>query len=343
MKLQHLAAAAAALLAVGAASAQSNVTVYGLLDLGLQKSNGDARSATWRNGPADKAWNLAQSKGSRLGFRGSEELGGGLSAQFQIEHRFNPDTGAQNNATSFWSGRAFVQLTSKDFGAVYLGREYAPQYFVAVKTDPFGQDGVGQFSSRAYANFQSKGDNGARTNNTVGYKSPKLGGLSAQVAVSLGEGSTSRETGFNVEYASGPLYVAGAYARQDQGAVGTASNSGDGSTLVLLAAHYDFGVIKPVVQYSRSELGPTGNLKNDFWLVGATAPLGAAVLKAGYARFDPSGANNLQQKIAVGVDYFLSKRTKLYADLAVSKQKGTISGGNYGDYRAFAVGYQHNF
>lgn len=144
--------------------------------------------------------------------------------------------------------------------------------------------------------------------------------------MSLGEGSTVRETGFNVEYTSGPLYAGFAYAQQDQGAVGTATNSGDGTSLVLVAVRYNFGVIKPVVQYSRSELGPTGNLKNDFWLFGATAPVGPVVVKAGYGRFDPAGGNNLQQKFAIGVDYPLSKRTKLYADASFSKQKGLITG-----------------
>ena len=342
MKFHTLAAAAALLASAGIASAQS-VTIYGLLDIGLQKSNGSATSATWRNGPADKAWNLAQSKGSRLGFRGNEDLGGGLSAQFQIEHRFNPDTGAQNNAAAFWHGRSYVQLTSKDAGSVYMGREYSPQFNVAVKTDPFGQDGVGQFSSRAYGNFQSKGDNGARTNNTIGYKTPNLGGVTAQVAVSLGEGSTSRETGFNVEYTGGPLYAGLAYAQQDNGAVGTATNSGDNSKMYLIALHYNFGFIKPVVQYTRSELGPTGNLKNDFWLVGATAPVGPGVVKAGYARFDPAGGNNLQQKLAVGYDYPLSKRTKLYADFSNSRQKGVIAGTSYKAYSVYALGLQHNF
>lgn len=341
MKIHAL---AAALLAAGAASAQSNVTVYGLLDLGLQKSDGTPRSASWRNGPSDKAWNVAQSKGSRLGFRGSEDLGEGLSAQFQLEHRFNPDTGAQNNAAAFWHGRSFVQLRSRSAGAVYLGREYAPQYFVAVKTDPFGQDGVGHFGSRAYANFQSRGDNGARTSNTVGYKTPAWRDFAAQVAVSLGEGSTARETGFNVEYTGAPLYLAVAYARQDKGSAGTATSSGDGSRLVLLAAHYDFGRVKPMLQYSRSALGAGGQLKNDLWLLGLTAPVGgAAVLKAGYARFDPAGSDNLQQKLALGLDYFLSKRTKLYVDVATSRQQGLVAGGRFEDYTAFALGYQHNF
>ena len=343
MKTHALATAATLFLTAGAACAQSSVTVYGLLDLGLQKSNGEARSATWINGPANEAYNLAQSKGSRLGFRGSEDMGGGLSAQFQIEHRFNPDTGAQNIATSFWNGRSFVQLSSKDLGAVYLGREYSPQYFVAVKTDPFGQDGVGQFSSRAYGNFQSKGDNGARTNNTIGYKSPNFSGLTAQVAVSLGEGSTVRETGFNIEYAGGPLYLGMAYAQQDKGAAGTATTSGDNSSMVLIAVHYNLGFIKPMVQYTRSELGATGNLKNHFVLVGATAPVGPGSLKLGYGRYDPAGGNNLQQKFAVGYDYPLSKRTKLYADFSLSKQKGLITGRSYEDYNVVALGFQHNF
>ncbi len=342
MKINSIAAAALLLIA-GAASAQSNVTIYGLVDVGVQKSNGIATSATWINGPATKAYTVAQSKVSRLGFRGNEDLGSGLSAQFQIEHRFNPDTGAQNNAAAFWHGRSFVQLTSKDIGSVYLGREYSPQYFVAVKTDPFGQDGVGQFSSRAYANFQSKGDNGARTNNTVGFRSASFGGLTLQGAVSAGEGATVRETGFNVEYAAGPLYAAFAYAKQDNGAAGTATTSGDGSSLALVAVHYNLGVVKPVFQYSRSKLGVNGNLKNDFYLVGATAPIGPGVLKAGYGRYDPSGASNVQQKYALGYDYPLSKRTKVYADAAFSKQDGRINGVAYSNYNVFALGLQHNF
>lgn len=329
MKLQALAAAALLALA-GTASAQS-VTIFGLLDLGVQKSN--AGTATWRDGPTTKAWELRESKGSRLGFRGNEDLGGGLSAQFFIEHRFTPDTGAAN--ATFWAGASYVQLTSKELGAVYLGRDYTPYRNVAVRLDPFGQDGVGKFDGRVYAYY-----GGSRTPNTLGYRSPRIAGFSGQVAVSLGEGSATaaRETGFNLTYGSGPLYVGFAYSQQDKGAAGTATRSGDGSSLMMLGASYNLGFITPMWTYTRTETGRNGALKNDFVLIGATAKVGPGTAKVGYGRFDPSGGNNIQQKFAVGYDYPLSKRTRLYADYGTSRQKG-----NFSTYNAYALGLQHSF
>jgi predicted porin len=325
----HAIAAAALFAAAGTASAQS-VTVYGLLDLGVQKSN--AGTATWRDGPTTKAWELRESKGSRLGFRGNEDLGGGLSAQFLIEHRFTPDTGAAN--ATFWNGASYVQLTSKDLGAVYLGRDYTPYRNLAVRLDPFGQDGVGKFDARSYAYY-----GGGRTANTLGYRSPRFGGLTAQLALSLNEGSTTpRETGFNLVYAAGPIYAGLAYSQQDDGRVATPTASGNGSNLLMVGASYNLGFITPMFTYTRTETGANSNLKNDFLLVGATATLGTGTAKIGYGRFDPSGGNNLQQKFAVGYDYPLSKRTRLYADYATSRQKG-----NFSTYNAYALGLQHNF
>ena len=112
----------------GAASAQSSVTIYGSLDQALSKGNGGTAPNNGANGTS-KAWQVRQSNGSRLGFRGNEDLGGGLSAQFQIEHRFTPDDGAAANP--FWAGRSYVQLTSAAAGSVYLGREYDPAFWPA--------------------------------------------------------------------------------------------------------------------------------------------------------------------------------------------------------------------
>ena len=127
----------------GTAAAQSSVTIYGVLDMSIAKRNDCSPCAVNPGAPGSEAWTMQQSTTSRLGFRGNEDLGGGLSAQFQIEHRFNPDTGAQNQ-TPFWNGRSYVQLTSASAGAVYLGREYTPAFWVQLKSDPFGNDGVGQ-------------------------------------------------------------------------------------------------------------------------------------------------------------------------------------------------------
>ena len=183
----------------GTASAQSSVTIYGLLDLAVTKGNGGTAATTVVGGQTSgnvtvtnpgangtsEAWIMKQSASSRLGFRGNEDLGGGLSAQFQIEHRFTPDDGAA--AAVFWAGRSYVQLTSAAAGSVYLGREYDPAFWPAVKSDPFGWDGVGQISSLQYAGYNDAGSGSqVRTSNTVGYKSPNLGGLTVQAAVALG-------------------------------------------------------------------------------------------------------------------------------------------------------------
>jgi predicted porin len=220
----------------GAASAQSSVTIYGLLDMGIQKSNGGNTyspgvceiSATTCGPLGTKAWKLQQSTASRLGFRGNEDLGGGLSAQFQIEHRFTPDDGASGG--TFWGGRSYVQLTSAAAGSVYLGREYAPFFWIAAKSDPFGFDGVGQYTGMMYllsgTHETAMGSDGiptgnpaGRHTNAVGYKTPNLGGLTANVAVGLGEGTLAagRDTGFNVEYAAGPLYAGFGYGKKTGG------------------------------------------------------------------------------------------------------------------------------
>src|SRR5687768_14930528 len=122
-----------------AASAQSSVTIYGRIDQGITKGNGGTAANQGANGTSE-AWQIKQSSGSRLGFRGNEDLGGGLSAQFLIEHRFTPDNGAAD--ATFWAGGSYVQLTSAAAGSVYLGRWYVPAFWVANKTDPFGWDGV---------------------------------------------------------------------------------------------------------------------------------------------------------------------------------------------------------
>lgn len=314
----------------GAASAQSSVTIYGLLDLAITKGNGGGATNPGANGTS-KAWIEKQSASSRLGFRGNEDLGGGLSAQFQIEHRFTPDDGAA--ATPFWAGRSYVQLTSAAAGSVYMGREYDPAFWPAVKSDPFGWDGVGQISSLQYAGYADVGSGSAvRTSNTVGYKSPNLSGLTVQAAVALGENAPGigRQQGFNAEYSGGPIYAGLGYMRTTDGAT-------DGNSLINLAFHYDLGFVKPIVYFGRAKTGTNGANSNKVVELAATAPIGPGKLKAAWARLDPEGANNTIQKIALGYDYPLSKRTNVYGDFGQAKQDGTSNN------RAFGFGIKHTF
>ncbi len=317
----------------GAASAQSSVTVYGSIDMAVAKSNGGT-SGNNGNEPGTpavtKAWNLQQSNGSRLGFRGNEDLGGGLSAQFQIEHRFLPDTGAVYSATSFWQGRSYVQLTSASAGRVYLGRDYSPAFWPAVKTDPFGWDGVGQLGGMQFAGFAD--NSGVRVSNTVGYKSPSWGGLTVQAAVGLGEGVLARDSGFNIEYGAGPIYAAMGYGKLTGGPVAT----NDANSLVNFAFMYDVGIVKPFIYYARAKVSG-GTLTNKNVDLGLTAPIGGGTLKAAWGRVDPEGPTNNTTKVAVGYDYPLSKRTNLYGDLGVTRTDLLTRNTTY------ALGVKHTF
>jgi len=330
-------------LLAGAASAQSSVTVYGLVDLAVTKGNGGTAPNSGANGTS-KAWLMKQSTSSRLGFRGNEDMGGGLSAQFQIEHRFTPDDGGA--ATPFWAGRSYVQLTSASAGSVYLGREYTPAFHPAVKTDPFGWNGVGQAGQTMWATYASPqnvagalGISGVRTSNTVGYKSPKFAGLSAQVAMGLGEGVVGRDFGFNVEYGAGPIYAAIGYEKMTGVGSLAASSAANGNSLVNLAFHYTFGPVTPRVYFAQSKVnvGTASPSTDKYFMVGATASVGGGVVKAFYGRLNPQGSNNDSDKVGLGYDHFLSKRTNLYLDggfaRADLKTKNNV----------FALGVKHTF
>lgn len=312
----------------GAASAQSSVTIYGSLDMGVQKSNGGTAKNPGTPGTST-AWTVAQSNASRLGFRGNEDLGGGLSAQFQIEHRFSPDTGTADPI--FWQGRSFVQLTSASIGSVYLGRDYTPAFWPAVKSDPFGWDGVGQMSVGQYANYLTPGTGAVRTDNTVGFKSASFGGLTVQGAIGASETTgLGRNNGFNVEYAAGPLYAGFGYEKVTKG-------SNDGTGLTNFALHYNLGFVKLMGYYAQSKTGLNGSDTNKAYQFGATAPLGSGLLKAGYYHVDPAGPTNNRSKIGLGYDYQLSKRTGLYADLGIAREDTKTNNNTY------AFGVKHTF
>ena len=323
----------------GAASAQSSVTIYGLLDLSVAKSNGG--TAQNPGAPAGSAYTMQQSAASRLGFRGTEDIGGGLSAQFQIEHRFTPDDGAAANP--FWAGRSYVQLTHAAAGSVYLGREYGPEFWPAVKVDPFGWDGVGQISTMQYAGYTTapNGASSVRTSNTAGFKTRSFGGLTAQVAASLGEGAAGagRVVGGNLEFAGGPVYVGFGVSK-------TTTGTNDGHQLINLGATYDLGFIKPALYFSQSKTGAAGAVTGRDVMFALTAPIGAGKLKFAFDRMDPNtsaGNTSLavaqRTKIGIGFDYALSKRSGVYVDFGQAKNDFAGSTNN----RAAAVGVKHTF
>ena len=325
----------------GAASAQSSVTIYGLLDLAVTKGNGGTSPNAGGNG-LSTAYIMKQSAASRLGFRGSEDIGGGWSAQFQIEHRFTPDDGLPN--AIFWAGRSYVQITNAAIGSLYMGRDYTPAFWPAVKVDPFGWDGVGQINGNQWALFRTNPGGNVRTPNTVGFKSRSFGGVTVQAAVGLGEGSaiSGRDTGFNVEYAGGPIYAGLGYEKITNGPAAFA-----GDELINFGFSYDLGFIKPMFHIGSAKTGPLPTkIKSRDIMFGLTAPIGPGKLKFAVDRLDGNTSlgnttlvNSERTKFGIGYDYPLSKRTNVYADLGQGKSQFAGATTN----RAAAVGMKHTF
>ncbi|MCR5864125.1 porin [Aquincola sp. J276] len=332
MQYRVLALAALAALTGGTgmpAHAQSNVTIYGRFDLGVTRQNDGTSSLSGSNGRLGREgerWDVRHGSESRLGFQGVEDLGSGLRAGFQIEHRFRSDTGEADPV--FWKARSYVYLESAQVGTLYLGREYVPAFWPALKTDPWLWDTVGSPGlNHQFATYRIDGH--ARGNNSVGYKTPKWNGFSANVAVAAGEAARDRSTGANVEYASGPLYAGLGVDRQNAD-----------TRVVVAGAAYDLGWVRPMFTYTDSRVAAKDVVN---LTLGASAPLGRGILRAAIARLDPDGDDNNITKLGLGYEHLLSKRTSVYADLGSAKQQGRLAGVERTRTTAVDVGLKHSF
>ena len=306
----------------GAASAQS-ATIYGRVDLGVTKQNNGTTGLM--NGGAADAWEVRQGSGSRLGFRGREELGGGLVASFGLEHRFSPDTGAAD--APFWA-HSWVGLKSDAIGEVRLGRDYSPAWYVATAGDAFGTETVGSVGTQAlFAGYDSSAGAG-RIDNAVIYKSPMFGNVSASVAIGAGEGSSNgRVASMNVEYKVGPLYAG--FAREQRKSVLD-------NDVTIFAGAYDLGVVRLVGSYAKASVD---GQDNRVLSLGATKAYGAGVAKVGYTQLTEKrpGKDADGNKLAIGYEHNLSKRTALYTDLASAKFDGETR------TTAYDIGVRHSF
>ncbi|GAB1434651.1 porin [Sphaerotilus sulfidivorans] len=270
----------------GAASAQSSVTLYGKLDLGFAKAAGSA----------DKQ--VADGSSSRVGFRGVEDLGGGLKALFQFEHRFNPDTGTVTN-TAFWHGLSTVGLGGS-FGTVNLGRQYTAAYSLATGViDPFGGDTVAGLRGESLTKSVAR----LRTDNSVRYDGA-FGGL--KVAADIAEtpaGGVDRPYSVAAQYAAGPFMVAASYDNP----------TGANDNLATLGGSYAFGPAKVSLGIGRGDNNSNVRVKQA--LAGVTVSVGAAgQVLAGYAQ-EEVGTADATKKVSLGYRHNLSKRTQLYTDV----------------------------
>ena len=363
--------AAAALATLGtAAFAQSSVTLYGRIDASLGNTQSKVGGVTVSD-PGAQISSGAQT-GSRWGLKGSEDLGGGLKANFTLEQGFNVDDGSAVNAANQFHRQAFVGLEG-GFGTLNIGRQYdlIDQFYG--NYDAHGNGGFAAHYAWSYnpsaavlagygiattpttlAAAQRQlhaglGDYIVRQNNAVQYASPNMGGFQARVLWAPGEdkvpgtNSAGNNYGFSLNYAGGPFAIGGAYQ----------VNKAGGQRAVeqyVLGASYDFGVAKLFGQYqagkNKNAALVGNNRKDDGYNIGVQVPFGAFALTAAYATEDQKAfGSKVSDTAAFGVTgtYSLSKRTSVYAGYRHAELDFVAAGVPTTKERKYGVGLIHNF
>ncbi|WP_213958143.1 porin [Variovorax sp. dw_954] len=339
--MKRISVAAAACLVTSVVCAQSSVTLFGVVDAAVTYTTGSGPASTSK-------WQLTNSANSfsRLGFRGNEDLGGGLSAGFWLEEGLQNDTGTgfpgnTNNQLNGTAGlgtltfnrRSTVSLTSSSWGELRLGRDYTPTFWNTAIFDPFGT-GSGIGANQLY--FSGLGGltapTGTRASNSVGYfLPPNLGGFYGSVMYAMGENISNstlppatpgaipvpnqndgRYGGVRLGYQSGPFHVSIAtglttYATGDL----RVSNLGASWTFEQLLG------LRVMGEYYVESLGAVDGKGA---LVGFILPVGPGEIKASYARYVRQPVGNVpdptSSKLALGYAYNFSKRTAVYATVA---------------------------
>jgi len=293
----------------GVASAQSSVTLYGTVDLSAKyvKNDGSARR-----------YSLSQDgiNSSQLGFKGTEDLGGGLKAGFVLLAGVNADSGTTN--AQFFNRRATVSLMG-GFGEIRLGRDYTPTFWNDTIFDAFGTNGLGDSSHV----LQLPTATFVRANNSIGYFLPSgIGGVYGQFMAAAAEGGSGpslygttvgnnpgRYIGGRIGFAAGPFDIAAAYAQQ-RFVTGAAEQK-----TWNIGGSYDLGVVKLMGYFDRDTVG---SFRENRFSFSGVVPVGQGEIHAGYDRskLTGGGVDNKADQWKVGYVYNLSKRTAVYTNVA---------------------------
>ncbi len=348
------------------ASAQSSLTIYGIVDVGIQYNTfgvdrGTSAAPNWQQ---ESIWGVdgGYQSGNRLGFRGSEALGGGLNAVFTLEAGFSIETGTSAQGGRLFGRQSWAGLQG-GWGTVVLGRIATPSsgtgsfdQFAAI--DPFAASwGLASLGSTFIPVA------GLREDNSILYQTPTFGGFKAAAQysfnVDMGEtapqGSNTSAFNLGASWGMGPFYVAVTYdviQHADAGFARPGAGSPD-QKMLQLGATWDFKIVKLAVAYADQsnistditvsgiggQLGnafvPTGigNYDNQAYMIGVTVPIGTKVKIL--ASFQDSDAKNVINGLAqfepdydvwgVGFSYELSRRTNLYVGYAQRSWDGRIT------------------
>ena len=338
----------------GVASAQSSVTLFGIVDTNgrFVKNDNQARRLSMATDGVNS---------SRLGFRGVEDLGGGLRAAFWLEAGIAGDTGNTNvaatpgttvvNQSKFFNRRSTVSLIS-GAGELRLGRDYTPTFWNQTIFDVFGTNGLGSSLNVAQRY------NGTRQDNSIGYfLPPNIGGFYGQLMLGASESGTSldrpgRHISGRIGFAAGPFDVAAAYGKQRFQTAAAGNLAGDEQDTWNVGGSFDFGFMKLMgyVQNDDLERGVDERRYN----IGAIFPLGQSEIRVGYHRskLDTNGGDSTVDQIAATYQYNLSKRTAMYGTIsrlankdatALALPGGNGTPGSGGDSKGFELGVRHIF
>jgi predicted porin len=308
MKKIALVAAIAAISAP--AFAQSSVTLYGRINTTVESQkvgDGDRKA-------------VMQNNSSRIGFRGMEDLGGGLKASFTLEHGLNSDDGRQTSG-AFWGREAWVQLAGS-FGAVRLGNFTPESYFATADYISMHNHDTGTSSDALYA-FKTY-----RSSNKIGYFTPTVDGFSGSASVSAGEGIGTQKRLFDLaaNYDGGPLHVGAGFSKE-----------GDFKQFAVRGL-YELGAFTVGAYYQRADDGAQN--RNVYRLSGMYT-MGASEFHANVGATNGRGDFATQGKttqFTLGYNYNLSKRTKVYGFYTAQNAKA-----NAADFNSLAAGVRHNF
>nr|WP_321161047.1 porin [Verminephrobacter eiseniae] len=319
-------------------SAQSSVTVYGLMDLAIER----VTNLGPLHGQVTRMPSLTGSLPSRLGFRATEDLGGGLSAGFTLEMGIAPDSGALNQGGRSFGRQSFVSVGGP-WGTVGMGRQYTALYWSLLGSDVMGP------SLHTFANLDSYIPN-TRTDNSISYRGNFFDGLSVGATYSLGRdvvnaGPSPAGTNCPGESATDQRACRGwsAYAKHDKptwgvaiaidairggpGAFGGFILSAMKDTRSTLNGHLKFGEMKiggGLIR--RNNDASVATPRSDLWFIGLSYPLTPVlILDAQYSqlKFDRS-ANKATHPVA-RMTYFLSKRTAVYASVGHITNRGSLA------------------
>ncbi|WP_144109573.1 porin [Paraburkholderia sp. BCC1886] len=353
MKKTYLCTALATLFLCNVAHAQSSVTLYGLIDEGVNFTTNTAGHRGYQMVSGDTV-------GSRWGIKGAEDLGGGLKAVFQLENGFNTNTGALGQGGLMFGRQAFVGLSSAQYGTVTFGRQYDPTVDMWSGFTAAG-NWEGDLGAHPFDNDNADWD--YRINNSVKYVSPTLRGFTGEAMYGFsnqaGGFAQNRMYSLAGNYQMGPFSAAVAYMKTNAGGTSTSGALSDGTSVFNAQSqqNIDAGVSykfsdKAMLEFAYSHIdvyNPTGNLyfndqptagtqnswkfdnfeingqyyfRHDFWL-GAAYTFTQAHVATTSGHSDPKW-----NQVSLMLDYDLSARTSVYVQGAYQH----VSGGNGTDF-----------